>query len=476
MTQPHILIIGAGPAGLGAAYQLTKKKLASVTVVEKERAVGGIAGSFNISGINVDYGSHRLHPACESEILDDIRSLLGNDLLTRPRHGRIRLRNRWIRFPLKPLDLALRLPFSFSMSAAADVISRTVGFRSNSRDNVSFANVLQAGLGKTVCREFYFPYVQKIWGLPPQEISPVQAQRRVSANSIHKMIMKVLSSFPGFKQPSAGIFYYPKEGFGRISSGLFEYAKKAGAEFYLDARVTSLRMNGSSVETVTSGLADGRLLADRADYVWSTIPISILVNLFEPPAPPSIIELSKKIKYRAMILIYLVVEQAQFSQYDAHYFPDSDIPVTRISEPKNYSLAEEPENLTVLCAELPCCIDDRNWKMTDAELGDMVCDSLRRASIPLKSPPKKVLTRRITHAYPVYSKGYEKAFDQIDRWLGRVQNLVSFGRQGLFAHDNTHHALYMAYAAVDCLSHEGRFDRNRWKQYRQVFNSHVVED
>jgi protoporphyrinogen oxidase len=114
--------------------------------------------------------------------------------------------------------------------------------------------------------------------------------------------------------------------------------------------------------------------------------------------------------------------------------------------------------------------------MTDEELGEIVCESLRRASIPLKNPPVRAVTRRISHAYPIYSKGYELHFDRIDNWLGQIENMLSFGRQGLFAHDNIHHALHMAYSAVDCLSQEGHFDKIRWEHYRKIFRDHVVED
>src|SRR5688572_32285972 len=107
MTNPHIVILGAGPAGLGAAFQLTRRKLARVTLLEQNTWVGGNAGSFELAGMRVDYGSHRLHPACDPEILADIRALLGDDLLDRPRHGRIRLSGKWIHFPLQPFDLAL---------------------------------------------------------------------------------------------------------------------------------------------------------------------------------------------------------------------------------------------------------------------------------------------------------------------------------------------------------------------------------
>ena len=122
MSEPHIAILGAGPAGAGAAFQLRRTARATVTVLERNNTSGGNAGSFEAAGQRLDYGSHRLHPACDSEILEDIRGLLGNNLLDRPRHGRIRLRGRWIHFPLRPADLLLRLSPGFSMGVVQDLV------------------------------------------------------------------------------------------------------------------------------------------------------------------------------------------------------------------------------------------------------------------------------------------------------------------------------------------------------------------
>jgi len=108
--RPHVVILGAGPAGLGAAFKLARRGNVRVTVLEQNKHIGGNAGSFDLAGMRADYGSHRLHPSCDPEILGDIQDLLGDDLLDRPRHGRIRLCGRWIHFPLKPIDLALGLP------------------------------------------------------------------------------------------------------------------------------------------------------------------------------------------------------------------------------------------------------------------------------------------------------------------------------------------------------------------------------
>lgn len=125
-ARPRVVILGAGPAGLGAAWQLAKRGKADAIVIEQRDDVGGNSGSFDLGGLSVDYGSHRLHPACEPEILADLRELLRDDLLDRPRHGRIRLRGQWIHFPLKPLDLMFGLPLSFGFGVAQDTLRKVV--------------------------------------------------------------------------------------------------------------------------------------------------------------------------------------------------------------------------------------------------------------------------------------------------------------------------------------------------------------
>ena len=156
----HVVVLGGGPAGLGAAFQLARQGVARVTVLDQANIVGGNAGSFDWEGFRADYGSHRLHPASDPLILRDLRALLGEDLLDRPRHGRIRLGGRWLHFPLKPADLALHAPKSFAFGVAADIVRKALPKPKPAEE--SFATVLERGLGPTICREFYFPYAVKL--------------------------------------------------------------------------------------------------------------------------------------------------------------------------------------------------------------------------------------------------------------------------------------------------------------------------
>jgi protoporphyrinogen oxidase len=113
--------------------------------------------------------------------------------------------------------------------------------------------------------------------------------------------------------------------------------------------------------------------------------------------------------------------------------------------------------------------------MSDDDLGALVVDDLNRAGVPLECSPSAVRVKRIREAYPIYARDYQRHFAGLDEWVHQLPGFLSYGRQGLFVHDNTHHALAMAYAAADCIT-DGDFDKVRWQTYREEFESHVVED
>jgi protoporphyrinogen oxidase len=468
---PTFVILGAGPAGLAAAFKLSQRGWKNVTVLERGSRVGGNAGSFEIDGIPVDFGSHRLHPVTPPAVMQDIRMLLGDDLLDRPRHGRIRLRGRWVHFPLKPVDLLTRLPPSFLAGVVVDAVRKP--FLGDGGEP-SFASILERGLGRTICRDFYFPYAQKIWGLAPAALDPEQAKRRVSSGSIGKMVRRVLGALPGMRRPGAGRFFYPRRGYGQISEALHRAATDAGATVRLDANVTAVSMDGNRVRHVEVESA-GQALTIPATQVFSTIPVTVLARLVRSSGEPAPMAAAGALQLRAMVLIYLSLKVDQFTEFDAHYFPETAIRITRLSEPKNYSQTRR-DGRTVLCAELPCSQSDPEWSMSDESLGALVCRDLEHAGLGPLPPVLQVQTRRLPAAYPLYTKGYRQAFESLDRWIDRMNGLVTFGRQGLFAHDNTHHTMAMAYALVDSLRSDGTLDRERWALARQSFESHVVED
>lgn len=465
-------ILGGGPAGVGAAWRLRKDNRAEVLLLERNEGFGGNAGSFEDGGHHLDFGSHRLHPASQQEILDDIKDLLGEDLLDRPRHGRIRLRGRWVHFPLKPLDLMLRLDPRFGMGVVRDMI--TGPFRKAGTRKENFATVLEASLGRTICRDFYFPYARKLWGHEPEELSAIQAKKRVSAGSFAKLLKKVFGPIVGVKKKGAGRFYYPRFGFGQISDALAQGAKEMGATLLRSTSIKKLTPPINDAEQWNIETDDGA--SHNVDRIFSTIPLTILTKLLASDVAEDVRKAADSIRYQAMVLVYLELDQDQFTEYDAHYFPETSITMSRLSEPKNYGDRTTPQGRTVLCAEVPCGHGDDVWSATDEALGETIQDDLRSSGLPIDGRPLRVFTRRLPQAYPIYETGFESHIELIEKWAQSLPRFLSFGRQGLFAHDNTHHALAMANAAARCLFEDGSFDSKAWDEHLDIFATHVVED
>jgi protoporphyrinogen oxidase len=265
------------------------------------------------------------------------------------------------------------------------------------------------------------------------------------------------------------VFHYPRRGFGQIVEALATAATEAGASIRLGVAADHLVAGGQDVTIATT-----RQETFQAGQVFSTIPLPVLGRIAQP-RPDAALEAAGRLRFRAMVLVYVVHGGGRYSPYDAHYLPGPETPVTRISEPPNYRVSDDdPVDRSVLCAELPCSVGDPIWTASESDLAAIVDDTLMAAGLPR---PERcgVEVRRLPHVYPVYEMGYEQHLAELDAWALGLPRVTTFGRLGTFAHDNTHHAIAMAYDAVDALSAAG-FDDTAWSAARDRFAAHVVED
>ena len=355
-----IAVIGAGPAGLAAAWRAARAGH-EVVVLDRARAVGGMAGSFDLAGLRVDHGSHRLHPAAPPFVLDALRGLLGADLQTRPRNGRIRLLDRWLAFPLRTTDLVRRTPPAFAARAAFD--AATGPLRRPRAD--TFAEVVRAGLGPAVLDAFYGPYARKLWDTDPSDLAGELARRRVGAPSPAAIVRRlVLGTRPGGR-----VFLYPRRGFGTIPEALAGAAADAGADIRLGCGVTALaRHDGHGGDRWTLTL-DGGATLDAA-RVWSTAPLPALARMVAPAPPSGALAAADRLRHRALVLLYLVLDRPRWTGFDAHYFPGPEVLAARLSEPRNYrDDPGQPRDVTVLCAEIACREGDEVWAAGDRRPG-----------------------------------------------------------------------------------------------------------
>jgi len=467
MDSADVVVLGAGPAGLAAAWRAARRGF-SVTVLERSEAVGGMAASFDVDGVRVDHGSHRLHPATPPRLLADLEELLGDDLQTRPRHGRLRLDGTWVGYPLQASELVRALPSRMVAGIAKDAV--TGPLRRPKAD--TYEEQVKAGLGPTVYDAVHGPFAQKLWGLPGSRLAGEQARRRVSGNSAWKVAGRLVRRGRTSRRSGQGkVFHYPRRGFGQITERLAEAATSAGAEIRLGAEADHI---APTYEDVSVRTRRGEHI--EAGIAFSTLPLPVLGRLTTPGPPLQAIEAAAGLRFRAMVLVYMVHAAGRWTEYDAHYLPAPNTPVSRISEPANYRDSDDdPADRSVLCAEIPCTVGDEMWSASAERLADEVDAALARNGLP---PVRRgaVEVRRLPAVYPVYDVGYEERLQGIDSWVSSVPRIVTFGRLGLFAHDNSHHAMAEAYEAVDVLGLDGRFDLARWRVRRAEFAEHVVED
>ncbi len=452
-----VLVVGGGPCGLTTALEAARRGL-SVELVESAPLLGGMAASFAVAGQRVDYGSHRLHPPISTRGYALLNELLGTDLQVRPRNGRLRLRDRWVDFPLRPLDLARNLPPAFTAAALRDIATRPL--RSSAED--SYAAVVRQGLGPTALNDFHGPMATKLWGMPPERLSAELARKRISVRTPTALARNVA------RTSSRRTFLYPRLGYGQIVDQLAAAARSSGAKLHTSTRVDSLELDPQGpLATLSSGEQH------RANRVMWTAPTSTLATAVSGTSVPP--DATAPFAVRGLVLVYLVLPVDGYTPIDAHYVPHLDVAFSRLSEPRNYRDGPDPEGQTVLCAEIPCTEGDHTWQLDDNALAELVLEGIRRCELP--SPTvQAVEVRRLPAVYPVLTVDDPYARRNALDWADDLNGVTVLGRQGLLVADNLHHVIDMALAAVDCIDPSGEWSVDAWRRQRDRFDDFVVED
>lgn len=452
-----MLVVGGGPAGLTAALAAARAGR-TVTLVDAAATLGGMAASPTVAGQRVDLGSHRLHPSAPPPVARLLDELLGADLQTRPRRGRIRLADRWLPFPFG-LGAAVRgLPPAVVAGLAVDQCTRPLRRPRPGAD--TYAEVVRVGLGPRALARFHGPMAAKLWGIDPAGLAGDLARRRIPVRSPGSVITTLVRSSGGRR-----VFRYPRLGYGQIVERLAEAAVEAGAELRTAMSVRVLRPEGDGAVVETG---DGN--TTTVGRVLWTAPLEPLLGA--AGGPP---ELAAGAGHRGVVLVYLVVPRPQYSPFDAHYVADPAVAFSRLSEPKNYRDGPDPADRTVLCAEVPATVGDATWCATDAELAELVLAGLDRCGLPGPAVDH-VEVRRLPRVYPVLTPESVAARARLLAWSEALPGVTVLGRQGLLVADNLHHVLDMALSAVSCLGDGGTWDRARWAAARSRFDGFVVDD
>jgi protoporphyrinogen oxidase len=457
------VIAGAGPAGLTAAYELTKHGHSCVVLESEAQLVGGISRTDQYKGYRFDIGGHRFFSKSE-EINSLWREILGDQLITRKRMSRIYYNRKFFHYPLKPLDAFRKLgPIRSVLILVSYIRAR---FRPI-QPELSFEDWTVNRFGRLLFDMFFKTYTEKVWGMSTSEISADWAAQRIKGLSLTRAVWDALFGKRGSGKGEViktliDSFQYPKLGPGQMWEAARDKVRSGGNAVHHDRRVARIEHDGSAVTAFIARDSTGRQTRYTGENFLSTLPIRELIRAMDPPAPPEVLKAAESLRYRDFLTVVLILDRPETFPDNWIYIHEPDVRVGRIQNFKNWSPDLVPDPATSsLGLEYFCFQDDDFWAKTDAELIEIGRREIEAIGLARSSDVVDGCVVRMPKAYPVYDDVYQSHLRVIRDWLAKLGNLELAGRNGMHKYNNQDHSMMTALLAARNILGLGRFDT--WK-------------
>jgi protoporphyrinogen oxidase len=438
----HVVVLGAGLAGLATAYELCKAGI-TVTVIEKEDYAGGMATSWKCGPYWLDHGPHRFHSR-DQNLIDHLYEVLDKEVVIRDRLSRIYMQGKFFHYPLKAQNVITSMPKGVLIKAGFDYLwIRLVQlFKKIPDDN--FENWVVKRFGKTLYEIFFGTYTSKAWKMPCTEISADWASQRISQANLWDTVKKTLLPPKGGEVRSlVSEFWYPAHGgIGQIGRKYAEKIRAMGGRVHLESPVKRIEVEGNIARRVVFEHG-GREQAVECDEVINTIPLSRALETFQPGVEPEVHEAIARLRYSAIVFVYLEVDAPTVSPDHWVYLPEKHLTIHRISEFKNFSDDSAPGDKTVVCCEITCRLGDEHWKLDLAEGAKIAIRDLETVGLIKPGTARGIDLAKLPYAYPIYDLTYKENLEVLKRAAKRVKNFQTTGRQGLYRYNNMDHSIAM---------------------------------
>lgn len=453
---PNAIIIGAGPAGLTAAWHLLKETDIKPIILEETGHIGGISRTEEYHGNRMDIGGHRFFSKNE-QVNALWQALLPfadpqrceRAMLVRPRVSRIFYLRKFFDYPisLKPATFrnlgprrTLRAGFGYLWSAL------------RKREETSLEDFFVNRFGRPLYEMFFEDYTEKLWGVHPREIAPDWGAQRVKGLSLTKAVAEVLRKAlrPGYRSGETSLieeFWYPKRGPGQLWEAMADEVRALGGELRLHSKVTGIRLEGSRVKAVRVNGGEEEL---QADIFISSMPVKDLVAAMGEAPPEPVRAVAAQLPYRDFITVGLLVDKLKLGPVPDTwiYIQERDVRIGRLQVFNNWSpyLAADPGK-TWLGLEYFCDENDAYWNMPEADFIRFAAEELGKIGIIDPADVLDATRIRVKKAYPAYFGAY-KEFPQVRAYLDTIGNLYCVGRNGQHRYNNMDHSMLTAMEAV----------------------------
>jgi len=452
-----ICIIGAGPAGLTAAYELSRHGHTG-TIIESDDVVGGIARTVERDGYRFDIGGHRFFTKVpEIEKLWD--EMLGEPMLVRPRMSRIFYGGKFYDYPLRATNALKNMGLIRATVCMLSYIKARI-FRNP--DPKNYEEWVTNQFGAKLFDMFFRSYTEKVWGIPCNQIGADWAAQRIKGLSLGEAVRNAIFGAKRGKVVTTLIdqFRYPKFGPGQLWENTTEKLRARGWNVRLNTAVVGSVRDRNRMTSLTIRDREGNSEELPASHVFSSMPLRTLLQTMNPPPPTDVLDAANALKYRDFLTIVLVIDQPDLFPDNWIYIHEPQVRMGRIQNFKNWSPYMVPDPSTT-CLGLEYFVNqgDELWSSDDQKLIALGWEELNRIGLASGKLIKGYVVR-MPKAYPVYDTGYQERLEKIRAWLGTIENLYCIGRNGQHRYNNQDHSMATALIAARNVSLDQ--DRDPW--------------
>jgi len=470
-----VVVIGGGPAGLTAAYELQRRSDKYRPIVfEGGDIVGGIARTETHKGYRFDIGGHRFFTKVP-EVEEMWKEVLGDEFITVPRQSRIYYRGKFFNYPLKILNALANIGVYESTRI---VISYAKWRVRPHRKEDSFEQWVQNRFGGRLYMHFFRSYTEKVWGIPPSDIRADWAAQRIKNLSLTKAVRNALT---GANDTASLIeeFQYPRLGPGQMWEMTSDLIEENGGTVERQTMATRVLRDGNRVTAVEVQDREGGTRLVEAEEVVNTMALSELIDAFDPPPPDHVREAASRLRYRDFLIVTLILDRADPFPDNWIYVHSPDVKVGRIQNFRAWSPDMLPDpNTASIGMEYFCQEGDGLWTMADKDLRALATKELAQLGLADEDEVIDAAIIRQPKAYPVYDGEYKEALDTVEDWIRSLENFQTVGRNGLHRYNNQDHSMLSAmYAARNILGE----DLNVWnvnveRSYHEEFELEKNDD
>jgi protoporphyrinogen oxidase len=436
---PRIAIIGGGPAGLTAAYQLIQAGYSPI-VFEQSGKVGGISRTEYYNGYRLDIGGHRFYTQV-AEVEKLWHDIMGDDFNKVQRLSRIYYRGKYFKYPLEFFDALQQVGMIESVRILTSYLQAQ--FNPNPVE-ATFEQWVTNRFGKRLFNMFFKSYTEKVWGIPTHEIRADWAAQRIKDLSIRTILLNSIRHNSEIKT-LINQFYYPRLGPGMMWERFKDTIIEGGGDVQMSTPIERITHDKNNLKTIITG--DGQEII--VEHVISTMPLRKLISILEPAVPDEVQEAANKLKYRDFLIVGLIVNQKDLFPDNWIYIHSPQVRVGRIQNFKNWSDDMVPDlSNSSVGMEYFCNIGDDLWEMSDHDLIELAGRELQHLNLAKQTDVLDGFIIRQPKAYPVYDEHYQDALAVISTYLKTIKNLQTVGRNGMHRYNNQDHSMLTAMLAV----------------------------